>query len=319
MATWKTVTVNPSGGDYVSLNAALAGEATDVTAQSGDLVISCENFEDTTEVAWPSGFTSDETHRVVITAADDHGGKWSTSAYRLNVEGTVDDGCFRYNQSSDSNYIVFQGIQFREYGSVDGVHGLRLQTGAATTVKLDKCILIGDHADADTLVRGIRTDDNDFRLIMSNTLIYGWNDGLLLTQSTTGGDHIIYNCTIDGAGRYGLFYKGFAAGAIKVKNTRFTNHGTAFLYEQNSGFDAFDSTSDYNLTDDVASSITNWGSNSIDSGDTPTIAYIDDTNSTLTARDYHLDTGDSGIGAGQDLSSDPDLPVTDDIDGDTRG
>ena len=89
MATWKTVTVKSSAGDYNNLNAALATEKTDLTAQTGDLVIECYNFSDTTRVIGTStqGWVTDGTHRVIIRAVDDHGGKWSTSAYRLELGG----------------------------------------------------------------------------------------------------------------------------------------------------------------------------------------------------------------------------------------
>jgi hypothetical protein len=59
----KTVTVKTSGGDYTSLNAALAGEAIDLVANTRILTIECYAFTDTTAVTI-SGYTSDESYYV---------------------------------------------------------------------------------------------------------------------------------------------------------------------------------------------------------------------------------------------------------------
>lgn len=316
-----TKTIASSGGDYTSLNDGLAACASDITTNCvgtggpGILTFNCQNFSDAVEVAFPAGYTSSATYPIVIQATNSHGGKWSTSAYRLNVQGTVDDGCFRINQAATVNYIKFIGIQFREYGTTNYTYGIRLQSATAgSVVELDKCILVGDHGDADEFVYGIYQGTANIKVLARNTLIYGWQKGWQAVW--VSGTNRMYGCTIDDCGS-GIFYSQTNNAGITLIGTRITGCTNA-IYKGSTG-NALSSTSDYNLSDADMSAVVNWGANSIDSGDTPTINYVDDSNATKTSRDYHLASGDSGIGAGTDLSSDPNMPFSDDIDGETRG
>lgn len=87
----KTVTVKPSGGDYASLNAALAGEDDinpDLTAMAGILYIDCYSMQDDTLAATGTGYTVNASYYVCIRgAASDktsiNTGKWSVDRYRL--------------------------------------------------------------------------------------------------------------------------------------------------------------------------------------------------------------------------------------------
>jgi hypothetical protein len=312
MATWKTVTVNPVGGDYASLNAALAGEATDLTAQTGDLVISCENFEDTTTVS-TSGqtWTTDATHRVIIEAADSHGGKWSTSAYR-HVQTT---GVSSFAESGGIEDLILRGIQFYANHGANGASIFVQQDNQTRgTLEFEKCIFILDHVDVEAVLPGIlKVRDSQTTMKLRNCLFYGMGNATSATaieSEQNTGTCYIDNCTIDDF--YYAFLPDFTSNFI-VRNTRVTG-ATAVMHPDSTNLN---SASDYNLTDIAAP--TNWGTNSIDSTDTPTIDYVDSTNATLTSRDYHLGLNDSGIDQGQDLSSDANNPFTDDIDGETRG
>ncbi|MDV7392544.1 hypothetical protein RZS08_14355, partial [Arthrospira platensis SPKY1] len=94
-----TVTVKSSGGDYTSLNAALAGEVADLTSNChgtggpGILTIECWNFEDTTAASTGTGYTTSADYYInIIGRADDktssNTGKWSTDRYRLITTGS---------------------------------------------------------------------------------------------------------------------------------------------------------------------------------------------------------------------------------------
>jgi hypothetical protein len=304
----RTVTVGPTG-DYASLNAAFAGEdGYNCVTNTGDLIIQCQNFQDTTVVNYTSGtgITTDATYGVRVEALNDHGGKWSTSAYRLDITTNVSQALTIGAELCE--HLHLKGLQFRIGGTTGGAPCVKA-TGTPTTGlwQIEKCILIAD--DTTAYKRGMRLEEANLDYHIWNTVIYGTglevsSAGLNIVTSTAG--VFIYNCTID------TIATGIdAAGSnVRAKNTRITNVTT--VCDQSMHAD-----SDYNLTDGTAP--TNWGTNSIDSTDTPTIDYVDDANATLTSRDYHLGATDSGIDAGTDLSADTDLSFTDDIDGETRG
>jgi len=307
MTTWKTVTVASGGGDYTSLSAALVGEATDVTAQVGDLIVSGENFSDTTAVDTTGQlWTTDATHRVLIQMADNHSGKWSTSVYRLETTGTA----FR---NTTIDHLEITGIQVREHGTGSGSRCIHYQTGLSSgTQVLQKFILIQDHNDAADDVTCLEIDDSSPTYKISNGVIYadvaGSNSVIGLKVDATGAVVYCDNVVIDAVDT------GFL---ISSPNVHFRNTRITSVTNVKAGASDLHSDSNFNLTDN--SSPTNWGANSIDSGDAPTIGYVDDSNATMTSRDYHLaaDT-DSGYEAGTDLSGDANNPFSDDIDGTTR-
>ncbi len=307
MATWKTVTVASSGGDYTTLSAALSGEATDVTAQSGDLIISCENFSDVQQVSTTGqAWTTDATHRVLIQIVDAHNGEWTTSAYRLETTGT----CFR-NTTIDDLEIV--GIQVREHGTSLNSRCIHYQTGLDSgTQVLQKFILIQDHNDVTDPVACIEIDDPTPVYKLSNGIMYGdiagssTLKGLKVDASTA----VVYcdNVTIDSVDN-GL---DITSPNIRFRNSRITNVNNVKV-----GTGTLHSASNYNLTDGTAP--TNWGANSLDSTDSPVIAYVDDSNATMKSRDYKLSgASDSGYEAGTDLSGDSNNPFSDDITGTAR-
>jgi hypothetical protein len=84
MATIRTVTVKPSGGDYTSLAAAEAGEQGDLVSLDRQLNIECYSMEDTTSV-FIDGSTTDATRYISIytPATERHDGKWNNNKYRL--------------------------------------------------------------------------------------------------------------------------------------------------------------------------------------------------------------------------------------------
>jgi len=296
MATWKTVTVGTTG-TYATLNAAQAAEATDLTAQSGDIVFSCQAFEDTTQAVFAStAWDSDATHRVVIQAADDHGGKWSTSAYRM-----VGATSRIVNQAV--NYMKLEGIQINMTGTGTNAQGYLADTplDAVGETEIDKLIVMG--VPSATQPDGVWNGEPLHDIHIRNSIIYGLQIGI--GNAGTGSKIYADNITVDDCliGVYDSY------GSHRLRNCRVTNCPTILT-----GGGTLDSGSDYNLTNSTGAVPTNWGSNSISSTDSPTINYVTSTG-TLTARDYHIVAGDSGIGAGVNLST----SFTDDIDGETRG
>jgi len=298
MATYKTVTVKPSQGDYSNLNAVNDFEATDLTATAGDLVIQCYNFVDTTQALFDAvEWVTDPTHRVVIQAVNDHGGKWNTGCYRMTGTATT-----IINRTVD--YMTITGVQVNitSSGSNAGAFIADSLLNAVGTTVIDKLIMFG--LGSQTAGYGVANNEPLHDVYIRNSLIYSTYRGL--SSAGTGSTIYADNCTIDDCSDYGVY---ISYGGHRLRNTRITNCAAV----TSSGTLHVDS--NYNLTDGDVSGITNWGANSLDSTDTPTISYVDSTNADRTARDYHIQPNDSGVGAGMDLSGDG---WSDDIDGDAR-
>lgn len=308
MATDRTVTVKSSGGDYASLNAALAGEQGDLVSLDRRLIIECYDLADSTAVnTTGQTWVTDATRYVLVTAATDHAGKYSTSSYRLT--GISAAALFTSASGTGLDHLHLQGLQFYYDSTFSNCRAISYLVTAAGWLKVEKCIVVMGNTDAADTETGIYASSSTPDFYIWNTIIYGATNtsssyGVDFAGSTV--DAWLYNVTIDDC------YTGLktAAGRVRCKNTRIT--GCTAVTTNSVHTD-----SDYNLTDGAAP--TNWGANSIDSTDTPTIDYTDDDNATLTSRDYHLGATDSGIGAGTNLSSDPSLAFTDDIDGESRG
>jgi len=299
-----TYTVKSSGGDYASLNAAFAGlNGVDLTTDNGsgnpgNIYLDCYNFEDTTACSISATITTSATYRVIVRAVDDHGGVWSTSCYRLvNSAATI--------TNNSVNYLMLDGIQCNLTSAGSNASGYQSGTSldAVGQTEIDKLIVMGPSSKP-AAPDGIWNSEPLHDIWVRNSLLYGLQNGI--GNAGTGAKIIAENVTIDDC--YQGVYNSY--GGHKLTNVRVTNCTVVCSTVSN-----IDSASDYNLTDGDASGVTYWGTNSIDSSDTPTIDYVDDTNATLASRDYHLNsTADSGYGAGTDLSG----TFTDDIDGETR-
>ena len=297
MATYKTVTVKSSGGDYATLNAVDAGEATDLTATAGDLVVECYNFEDTTQALFDdAGWVTDSTHRLVIRAVDGHGGKWNTSCYRMvGATGRI------VNQTID--YLFIDGVQCNLTNAGSNAQGYYAHSSldAVGETEIDRMIVVG--VTGATAPDGITNSEPLHDIKIRNSVLYGLQNGI--ASAGTGSRIIADNVTVDDC--INGITPGYAGHILT--NCRITNC-TNVVSATTSDLDA---ASNYNLTDGTAPA--NWGANSIDSTDTPTVDYLDSSNATLTARDYHLaSTSDSGYNTGTDLSG----SFTTDIDSDTR-
>ena len=307
--------VGAGGDEYASINAMFAGEdGLDCTATGieGDLVVQLEAFEDTTPVLYVSGsgITTDATYGVRFVMMDDPGGKWSTSAYRLVVTGGSDPAAFGYFANL-VEHLHIEGIQiyFESDDTTPGGIVVAGSPGAGSIFELDKGIILLDDNVTDKLA-GIRTTEANVDHYVRNTVIYsnGANAASVGIRSAAASiDLWVYNVTIDDVG---IGFELDSIDRVRAKNCRITNVVTP-------SDTALHTDSNNNITDGAAP--TNWGAASLDSTDTPTIDYVDDSHATLTSRDYHLaSTSDDGYDLGQNLSADGDMPFEDDIDGNTR-
>jgi hypothetical protein len=289
MPTVTTVTVKAAAGDYSSLSAAEAGEQADLVSGDVQLDIECYSFDDTTNTTF-NGWTTDATRyiRVFTPAAERHAGVFTTGKYRLTIANDFVSGI---HVSED--YVRFEGIQINVTSTASRVLAVDAGAAASSDVRWHTCIFKGGQAGTGQIFIGNSTVN--FR----NCLAYGTTgagtDNFYITFNSGGPTVNIDNCTIVGAGRYGLYRD---SGTVTLRNCYVGNAGTA---EYNGTF---------TLTTCMHSSADSY------TGSTGSIAYDTNnfTNVTGGSEDLHLPSGSDLIDAGTDLSG----TFTVDIDGETR-
>lgn len=286
----KTVTVRPSGGDYTSLSAAIAGEITanaNLTAagMDGILTISIEgswsSADSYSATVSTSGFTVDSTHylRIVADSSNHAGTSWSTSKYRF--ESSYADAVLELVP----NYTVIDGIQIR--CTHPGSTGI-LMTGAY-------CKVLGSYVRS--AYRGAtHTGGNG---VIVNSIIIGTARGI---YHRNGAILSVYysNAICTGAG-YGI--QAWTGGRVLTCKNSYFHGGTGSIYDEGGATITITNcaTSDglYSTTD------VNYDTNNF-------------VNVTSGSEDFDLPAGSGLLSLGSDLSEDSVYPVTTDILGVTR-
>jgi hypothetical protein len=201
-----TKTVKSSGGDYTSLNAALAGLSGNLTTNcagtggAGILTIECYYLgsADSTAASTGTGYTTSADYYINITVptAERHSGVWSTSKYYMSQNELI---CLDIR----ARYVKVIGLQFYKgtAGSFDN-GAIWISSGSATSsVLIDSCILKGPGIDnAGNYTSAIQQNYGDETTVeIRNTLIYDWIGD---TSSKTAaiwcylGTFTVYNVTI---------------------------------------------------------------------------------------------------------------------------
>lgn len=316
MATEIIKTVDPGGtGDYPSLAAAIAGEVIarpNLVANDEQLTLKCQctNGAADTSYAIVTGFTTDATRFIKI---------WTdpTESYRHN--GTYQTGN-KYRYQHDSGYRDQQMSIQVDYCRVIGIQFVNNQTGNLSRMispqdetrelYIEQNLFI-DVAGANTVGTAIYdncTDNiNPFNMYISNnTVIDMVGDGMSVSAFKSGGlSGAVYchNNTIIDSGDIGIGARGSGSGrAVYIKNN---------IISRSTGGD-YDTIGNYEGT-------SNNVSGDATSPDGPAyqnrnITFVDE-----AGNDFHLDCADTGArDLGVNLYTDPDYPVTIDIDGDPR-
>lgn len=292
-----TKTVKSSGGDYTSLNAALAGQSADLTANCGGsggagiLTIECYSMEDTTAATTGSGYTTSSSYYINITVpvAERHNGKWDTSAYRLNVN---------YNGRAleiDEFYTRLTGLQVKN--SASGAYCcIYMNHGSAYIV--DSCIIDGN----DSIYFVFYDSSAHYQLTgtIRNSVIYNSaRVGVELTIGSSGTVNL-QNVTIASCIRDGLKR---SSGTVNATNVACIGNGDNSSY--------FDFTGTITKTNCASTDATADGTNCETGIAHSTSTFV---NVTAGSQDYHLVSGSGLIDQGTSLSG----IFTTDIDGETR-
>jgi hypothetical protein len=279
----------------------------DLTAANVILNIPCyyDSDADGTAVA-VSGYTTDEARYIKIYTPHDT----STEAnFSQRASGQWDETKYElYVATNNSNIIDIsidnvriEGLQIRSV-STTGYASYAINTGSDNIEISDNLIRYSGSGNTDYIGISLANYCSNARIF--NNIIYGFRDGINIGAWDTGfsGTLYLYNNTIVNASHIGItgsFYSQTYAKNNIVQNSDVGYSGT------------FDSSSDYNISDNADTP----GSPGSHNKDSATVSFI---STVSNSEDYHLSPADTAAkNSGADLSGDT-LPITTDIDGQTR-
>jgi hypothetical protein len=289
-----TVTVKTSGGDYTTLNAALAAQSGDLVANTRILTIECYGMTDTTAAATGAGYTTSASYYIKIVSADRHNG----------TAKAVSGGTNYYLSTANSAAALSLAA---EYTRVDG-----LEVSAARSSNYENAIgmnvVLGTGLIENNIVHdclALNSNGSGYGIIyyagctIRNNIVYNTGDRAITAASGYSTDSI-HNNTIYNYGTQQTTVAGFYAPATAggtVKNNlvvKGANGGACYDYG--------------GLTP-----TTNGGSDTSGEIDSLTAADLF-TSVTASSEDLRLKAGADAINVGTDLSA----TFTTDIVGTTR-
>ena len=302
----KTVTVKSSGGNYTSLNAALAGESANLTSGSyygggpGRLNIVCYSMTDTTSAATGGGYTASSNYYINIYTDPSarHAGVWDSGKYNLSTA-----------TGSDSIYFY-----------ADYTHISYLQVSNSGTAVTDNCIERGGY--------------RNYATIIGNICKGGYN-GIICNNIGNGGD-LIYNNIVYNCYRSGIYDSGVNGNLSYVLNNTVYNCNTGHvtyaygLMDSGSGYlvaennlisstynggscgDFYFTGSNITATYNISSDTTAVGTGCQASKSLANIAF---NSTTPGSENLGIQSSSCAVGAGYNLSG----TFTTDITGATRG
>jgi len=297
MATEVTHTIRASGGDYTSLSAWEAGEQRDLVSADEIEIAECYNdwpdgLQDAPSI---SGWTTDADHyiKVYTPESERHNGT-AGSGFWLKGDTTYVDSL-----TISDPYVVAEGLEITA-NLANAYRCIRVNVGSKTGwVKISHCLL---HDSTVNKAEGIGVGSVGTIYIWNN-IIYNMDNGSkgvgIVANEDNCNSAYIYNNTISDCYQYGISTYG---SVVVAKNNLVQNCGTSCFAG------SFNSASDYNASDDSSST------GGAHDRTNQTFTFVDEAND-----DFHLAPNDTGAkDYGTDLSSDPNLAFSDDIDGETR-
>ena len=297
---------------FASLSAAVTGSSgasflntTNLVTGNYQLNIPCYYDTGSNTSVTVNGYTTNSTHYIKIYApyntatevnlTQRHSGKWDATKYNISFTNTTGPALVVL-----SDYTVIDGIQVKysttqSYGQTYAVligDGGTTQTNG---VKIQNDIVWVNDAYVNNSRAIVILYSTGTHYIYNNVIYSTSGMGEGIERTYNGGTLYIYNNTIKGANA-GIFRN---VGTFIAKNNIVQNCTTNY-----SG--SFDGSSTNNLSADSTAPGTNAQKNK-------TVNFVDAANF-----DFHLQGGSVAINAGVDLSADPYLPFTTDIDGQAR-
>lgn len=308
MATENVKIVDPDNGagtDYTSLSAWEAGEEKDLQQADEIAIAKCRctgGSADTDAVVIDGSWNTDADRYIKIWTDPSenyrHDGKWNDSKYRLEVAGdviTIREGNVR-----------IEGLQVKVEDPNAEARAFFYYYTPAGEQRLSYCIAkyvdpnnYGSSCKAVRFYGANETPDPDITFKVWNNIFYDFPSYTFYIQDykTTNTTVYLYNNTVHN-GYVGYYPRPDGCTCI-AKNNIAQDCSYGF-------YGSFDDASDYNVSDQNDAP----GANSKNC----TVSFVDEAND-----DFHLASGDTcAKDSGIDLSSDPNLAFSDDIDGETR-
>lgn len=276
---------------YASLNSWEAAENTDLVTATNTHIVICEGSAADTTAVTIDGWTTNATYYITIRTdtAGRHTGAWSTSAYRLSINGATILTC-------NENYTRCYGLQIEDTGSA-GYHNF-ININGGDFFRFGYGIVRKSVADLG-VHNGFYSATNGRTAYIYNTLIYDMGR-VNYDDSGAGVFWYWYNCTAQNVtAAAGAFHSWGSRGVAK----------NCIAQDCTDGFSGNWNTTDstYNNSD-IASDAP--GSNA----NTGEVTFTNE-----AGDDFSLAAGDAyAKDLGTDLSGDAILPFSDDIIGVTR-
>jgi hypothetical protein len=310
MATTRTITVAPSGGDATTLS---GGFAYAVSTYGADLVSQDEIWDIVIDGTWSSpdttgvyitGVTTGASNYINIytTAAARHSGVWTDNAYKLSVTN-VSFGAIRISE----DYVRIAGLQIENTSPTAmnrNLFYLAAQTADACDIRISDCIGKG-HNDATHFQYGIYPAAD-----LGTGTVYLWNN-TFYNFSTVAASYIVSNYAKHGV--WSVYSSTHIGGQAGIR--RDTN-GTVTAKNCYCGGQAWASYLG-TITKTTCASSDTTGSVGL------TSIAVDATNfrSVIAgSEDYHITATSALRNVGTDTSAESDpLGFSTDIDGETRG
>ena len=303
MPTIVTKTVKPAGGDYASLKAAITGlKATyaDLVALDTILRIECYAMEDTTRVDIQADWITDATRyiHIVTPPTARHRGTWSTQAYRLTSDSAA--GTLQIRTPG----VRLEGLQIENH--YPGGTTIYPIAPVAPQFWVESCILRGcpGPTGGGTSIYGYWIGGT---IRMRNSVVYGFDHGILWKGMRAGSELILYNNTFYGARSNNIRLDlNSTAVTVRMKNNLWVDAGEGpdFVFTN-----IVPATADYarNLSSDGSAP----GADAIHDAQ---VRFRD-----VQAEDFRLDRDDTvAQHAGADLRQDAAWPFTADAVGERR-
>ncbi len=249
-----------------------------------------------TSAVYISGWTTDATHYIKIftTSEARHLGIWSDSKYRLESSATV------FSVAEEN--VRIEGLQIKQNDdSNSSRYAIKLSPTAQSNFYLAGNIIKGNSDTTGFFSHGIGTTigyAGSFVYIWNN-IIYDFNSNGTGAGIDIGSNHTayIYNNTINNC------YLGIRHTITAYAKNNIVQNTAGDSY---SGSTIFDTSSDYNISDDDTST------GGVNDKINQTVSFVSTTTDT---ENFHLQSGDSSAkDAGTDLSADAVIAVTTDID-----
>ena len=290
---------NGTGTDYTSLNAWESGEEADLVTNNESKVATCRSTggsADTTGLDI-GGWTTDSDNYIKIWTdpAEDyrHDGT-AGSGYRL-LPGTGKAVRIRDNQ----DYINIEGIELG--GGSSGDYDASVYIEASSYIDISYCLMHGSKV-------GVWiTNGSENGVKIWNNIIYNTTDVSIIIEGGDTDANVVYNNTVYNSGSHGVLLNSWKDAYI-TNNIVVDSTNNDFEIESDA---EVESGSGHNISSDATAP----GSNSKTS---VSLSDLDFTNTSSGNEDFHIGQSSVAKNAGKDLSSDANLPFSDDIDGSTR-